>query len=37
MRVAADVALLSSALIAWLRDGTDKLALAYSDTALRRV
>jgi p-hydroxybenzoate 3-monooxygenase len=33
----ADVALLSSALTAWLRDGTDKLALGYSDTALRRV
>lgn len=33
----ADVALLSRALVAWLRDGADELALGYSDTALRRV
>jgi p-hydroxybenzoate 3-monooxygenase len=33
----ADVALLSKALTAWLRDGSETLALAYSDTALRRV
>ncbi len=33
----ADVALLSRALVAWLRDGSEELASAYSDTALRRV
>jgi p-hydroxybenzoate 3-monooxygenase len=33
----ADVALLSRALVAWLRDGAEQLALGYSDTALRRV
>jgi len=33
----ADVALLSSALAAWLRSGSESLASAYSDTALRRV
>ncbi|HEX6467882.1 MAG TPA: 4-hydroxybenzoate 3-monooxygenase, partial [Streptosporangiaceae bacterium] len=33
----ADVALLSRALVAWLRDGSEELALAYSGTALRRV
>jgi p-hydroxybenzoate 3-monooxygenase len=33
----ADVALLSRALVAWLRDGAEELALGYSDTALRRV
>jgi p-hydroxybenzoate 3-monooxygenase len=33
----ADVALLSRALTAWLRDGTSDLVDAYSDTALRRV
>ena len=34
---AADVALLSRALVEWLRDGRAELADAYSDTALRRV
>jgi p-hydroxybenzoate 3-monooxygenase len=34
---AADVALLSRALVAWLRDGRAELADTYSDTALRRV
>ncbi|HEU0288066.1 MAG TPA: 4-hydroxybenzoate 3-monooxygenase, partial [Nocardioidaceae bacterium] len=34
---AADVALLSRALVEWLRDGRTELADAYSDTALRRV
>ena len=33
----ADVALLSKALIAWLRDDDDRLAREYSQTALRRV
>ncbi len=33
----ADVALLSRALVAWLRDGSQDLARSYSDTALRRV
>lgn len=33
----ADVALLSRALVAWLRDGSQELARSYSDTALRRV
>ncbi len=33
----ADVALLSRALVTWLRDGSDELARSYSDTALRRV
>ena len=33
----ADVAVLSRALVAWLRDGSAELADAYSDTALRRV
>ncbi len=33
----ADVALLATALTAWLRDGTELLADAYSETALRRV
>lgn len=33
----ADVALLSKALVAWLRDGSEDLARSYSDTALRRV
>ncbi len=33
----ADVALLSRALTSWLRDGSEKLAASYSDTALRRV
>ncbi len=33
----ADVALLSRALTAWLREGTAELVEAYSDTALRRV
>ena len=33
----ADVAVLSRALVAWLRDGSPELADAYSDTALRRV
>jgi p-hydroxybenzoate 3-monooxygenase len=34
---AADVALLSRALVRWLRDGTTDLVDAYSDAALRRV
>jgi p-hydroxybenzoate 3-monooxygenase len=34
---AADVALLSKALVAWLRDGDERLVEEYSDTALRRV
>jgi p-hydroxybenzoate 3-monooxygenase len=34
---AADVALLSRALVEWLRDGRTELADAYSDRALRRV
>jgi p-hydroxybenzoate 3-monooxygenase len=34
---AADVALLSRALVAWLRDGRTDLVDGYSDTALRRV
>ena len=33
----ADVALLAEALVAWLRDGDDRLASDYSATALRRV
>jgi p-hydroxybenzoate 3-monooxygenase len=33
----ADVALLSRALTAWLRDGSSGLVDSYSDTALRRV
>jgi p-hydroxybenzoate 3-monooxygenase len=33
----ADVALLSKALVAWLRDDDDRLAREYSQTALRRV
>ncbi|HEV7978025.1 4-hydroxybenzoate 3-monooxygenase [Amycolatopsis sp.] len=33
----ADVALLARALTTWLRDGSEKLAETYSDTALRRV
>ncbi len=33
----ADVAVLAPALTAWLRDGDERLADAYSDTALRRV
>ena len=33
----ADVALLYRALVAWLRDGSEKLADDYSDAALRRV
>ncbi|WP_150244287.1 4-hydroxybenzoate 3-monooxygenase [Nocardiopsis quinghaiensis] len=33
----ADVTLLAEALTAWLRDGREDLADAYSDTALRRV
>ncbi len=33
----ADVALLSDALVAWLRDDDDRLAADYSSTALRRV
>jgi p-hydroxybenzoate 3-monooxygenase len=33
----ADVAVLSAALVAWLRDGSAELAGSYSDTALRRV
>ncbi len=33
----ADVALLSRALVAWLRDGDEQPADDYSDTALRRV
>ncbi|WP_159942330.1 MULTISPECIES: 4-hydroxybenzoate 3-monooxygenase [unclassified Nocardiopsis] len=33
----ADVTLLAEALTAWLRDGREELARAYSDTALRRV
>lgn len=33
----ADVAVLSRALVAWLRDGSPALAEAYSETALRRV
>jgi p-hydroxybenzoate 3-monooxygenase len=33
----ADVALLARALVAWLRDGQEDQAEAYSDTALRRV
>lgn len=33
----ADVAVLSRALVAWLRDGTAELADSYSDDALRRV
>jgi p-hydroxybenzoate 3-monooxygenase len=33
----ADVALLSAALAAWLRDGDERLAGDYSKTALRRV
>ena len=33
----ADVAVLSGALVAWLRDGSSELADSYSDTALRRV
>jgi p-hydroxybenzoate 3-monooxygenase len=33
----ADVALLSKALVAWLRDGNEEPAQSYSDTALRRV
>ncbi|WP_017572795.1 4-hydroxybenzoate 3-monooxygenase [Nocardiopsis halotolerans] len=33
----ADVSLLADALTAWLRDGREELADAYSDTALRRV
>ena len=33
----ADVALLSRALVAWLRDGAVELVRGYSDTALRRV
>lgn len=33
----ADVALLSRALTAWLRDGSEELAQSYSETALRRV
>jgi len=33
----ADVAVLAPALVAWLRDGDERLAAAYSDTALQRV
>lgn len=33
----ADVAVLSRALVAWLRDGSSELADSYSETALRRV
>jgi p-hydroxybenzoate 3-monooxygenase len=33
----ADVALLSRALVAWLKDGSSTLADSYSDDALRRV
>jgi len=33
----ADVAVLSKALVAWLRDGSSALAEQYSETALRRV
>jgi p-hydroxybenzoate 3-monooxygenase len=33
----ADVALLSRALVTWLRDGSEELAERYSDAALRRV
>jgi p-hydroxybenzoate 3-monooxygenase len=33
----ADVAVLAPALTAWLRDGDERLAGAYSDTALQRV
>jgi p-hydroxybenzoate 3-monooxygenase len=33
----ADVALLARALTTWLRDGSEKLADTYSETALRRV
>jgi p-hydroxybenzoate 3-monooxygenase len=33
----ADVAVLAPALVAWLRNGDERLAAAYSDTALQRV
>jgi p-hydroxybenzoate 3-monooxygenase len=33
----ADVAVLAPALVAWLRDGDERPAAAYSDTALQRV
>jgi p-hydroxybenzoate 3-monooxygenase len=33
----ADVALLARALTTWLRDGSEQQAVAYSETALRRV
>jgi p-hydroxybenzoate 3-monooxygenase len=33
----ADVALLARALVAWLRDGSERLAQDYSETALQRV